>query len=109
MPQTKVPKASKLTGLKEVTLGEEDQKTSNKIIDFDDVENFEELGFQKGTTKENILFKCNWSPFEGQQFPASIRYTLVNGEVAYEEGKINTEAYTKAKQNLKEDLNKVCL
>jgi dihydroorotase len=40
-------------------------------------------------TKENILYKCGWSPFEGHQFPASIRYTLVNGEVAYENGAVN--------------------
>lgn len=40
-------------------------------------------------TKDNILYKCNWSPFEGQQFGASVRYTLVNGHVAYENGKIN--------------------
>lgn len=46
----------------------------------------------KGDTavsKENILYKCNWSPFEGHTFPAAIRYTLVNGNVAFEGGKIN--------------------
>ncbi|RYD56622.1 MAG: dihydroorotase [Sphingobacteriales bacterium] len=46
----------------------------------------------KGTTavtKDNILYKCGWSPFEGQHFDAAIRYTLVNGEVAYENGRIN--------------------
>jgi len=40
-------------------------------------------------TKENILYKCGWSPFEGQSFPASVRYTFVNGEIAYENGKVN--------------------
>lgn len=40
--------------------------------------------------KSNILYKCDWSPFEGHDFPAAIRYTLVNGEVAFEDGKINT-------------------
>lgn len=40
-------------------------------------------------SKENILYKCNWSPFEGQQFPAAILYTLVNGNVVFENGKIN--------------------
>jgi len=40
-------------------------------------------------TKENILYKCGWSPFEGHSFPSSIKYTLVNGHVAYENGKIN--------------------
>lgn len=40
-------------------------------------------------TKENIYYKCNWSPFEGQEFPAKVCYTIVNGNVAYEDGKVN--------------------
>ena len=40
-------------------------------------------------TRENILYKCGWSPFEGHEFPASVKYTLVNGDVAYENGKVN--------------------
>ncbi|HXS37166.1 MAG TPA: dihydroorotase [Flavipsychrobacter sp.] len=46
----------------------------------------------KGNTtvsKQNILYKCGWSPFEGHTFPAAIRYTFVNGEVAYENGVVN--------------------
>jgi dihydroorotase len=45
-----------------------------------------------GTTnvsKSNLLYKCNWSPFEGHDFPAQIKYTLVNGHIVYENGKIN--------------------
>jgi dihydroorotase len=40
-------------------------------------------------TKNNILYKCGWSPFEGHTFPASIKYTLVNGNVVYENGIVN--------------------
>lgn len=40
-------------------------------------------------TKDNILYKCNWSPLEGETLPAEIKYTLVNGKVAYDNGKIN--------------------
>jgi len=40
-------------------------------------------------SKQNILYKCGWSPFEGHTFPASVRYTFVNGQVAYENGKVN--------------------
>ncbi|OSZ82135.1 dihydroorotase [Chitinophagaceae bacterium IBVUCB1] len=40
-------------------------------------------------TKENLLYKCGWSPFEGHTFPATIKYTFVNGEIAYENGKVN--------------------
>lgn len=34
-------------------------------------------------TKENILYKCGWSPFEGATFPASIKNTFVNGNCVY--------------------------
>lgn len=40
-------------------------------------------------TKENILYKCGWSPFEGHSFPATVKYTFVNGEIAYKDGKVN--------------------
>jgi dihydroorotase len=39
-------------------------------------------------SKENILYKCGWSPFEGHQFPAAITHTLVNGAVVYENGQL---------------------
>jgi dihydroorotase len=40
-------------------------------------------------TKDNILYKCGWSPLEGETLPADIRYTLVNGKPALDDGKIN--------------------
>lgn len=43
-------------------------------------------------SKENILYKCGWSPFEGHQFPTTIQATLVNGNVVYENGVMN-ESY----------------
>ncbi len=39
-------------------------------------------------TKSNILYKCGWSPFEGQEFAAQIKATFVNGIKVYEDGKI---------------------
>lgn len=36
--------------------------------------------------KENILYKCGWSPLEGFTFPASIDTTFVNGIPVYENG-----------------------
>lgn len=39
-------------------------------------------------TKENILYKCGWSPFEGLTFSHSIDSTYVNGNLVYEKGKI---------------------
>ncbi len=37
-------------------------------------------------TKENILYKCGWSPLENFDFPASITHTFVNGHLVYENG-----------------------
>ncbi len=36
--------------------------------------------------RSNILYKCGWSPFEGQQFHARVTHTFVNGHLAYELG-----------------------
>jgi dihydroorotase len=38
--------------------------------------------------KENILAKCGWSPFEGQEFQASVTHTWVSGRLAFDKGKI---------------------
>lgn len=43
-------------------------------------------------TKENILYKCGWSPLEGFRFPASIEATMINGNMVYEKGVFN-ESY----------------
>ncbi|MCL7988933.1 dihydroorotase [Sphingobacterium sp. lm-10] len=39
-------------------------------------------------SKENILSKCKWSPFEGHTFSASIEYSIVSGNIAYANGQI---------------------
>lgn len=36
--------------------------------------------------KENILYKCGWSPLEGMVFPATITHTFVNGNLVFENG-----------------------
>jgi len=36
--------------------------------------------------KSNILYKCNWSPFEGNTFRSQVAYTLVSGNLAYANG-----------------------
>lgn len=37
-------------------------------------------------TKENILYKCGWSPLENFTFPATIEKTFVNGTMVYGNG-----------------------
>lgn len=36
--------------------------------------------------KENILYKCGWSPLEGQTFEAKVKQTFVNGHMVYDNG-----------------------
>ena len=39
--------------------------------------------------KSNILYKCGWSPFEGQKFSSKVTHTFVNGNLVYANGKID--------------------
>ena len=39
--------------------------------------------------KSNILYKCAWSPFEGQKFNSRITHTFVNGHLAYANGQFD--------------------
>jgi dihydroorotase len=38
--------------------------------------------------KQNILYKCGWSPFEGQTFQSKITHTIVSGNLVYADGKL---------------------
>lgn len=40
-------------------------------------------------SKENILYKCAWSPFEGREFQSKVEHTFVNGEMVYDRGTFN--------------------
>ena len=40
-------------------------------------------------SKENILYHCGWSPFEGNSFPYQVNTTFVNGYKVYHEGVFN--------------------
>ena len=35
-------------------------------------------------TKQSLLYKCGWSPVEGQTFHSRVEMTFVNGHIAYE-------------------------
>lgn len=43
-------------------------------------------------SKENILYKCGWSPFEGETFHSKVEMTWVNGHLVYDNGQINEDA-----------------
>src|SRR4030095_8331034 len=38
--------------------------------------------------KENLMYKCGWSPFEGTTFQSSVTHTFVSGNLVYENGNI---------------------
>jgi len=54
-----------------------------------------DLNKEQEVTKSNILYKCAWSPFEGEKFRSSVTHTFVNGNLVYENGKINSLVYGK--------------
>jgi dihydroorotase len=40
-------------------------------------------------SKENILYQCGWSPYEGHTFKGKVRTTIVSGHVAWHENRLN--------------------
>ncbi len=41
--------------------------------------------------KDNILYKCKWSPFEGTTFHSAITHTFVNGNLVFDQGKFEDQ------------------
>ncbi len=39
--------------------------------------------------REDVLYKCGWSPVEGRLFRSTIESTFINGHLAYHQGKFN--------------------
>lgn len=48
-----------------------------------------DLAANTTVSKQNILYKCGWSPFEGHTFGAAITHTFVNGQLVYGNGTFN--------------------
>jgi len=42
-------------------------------------------------SRDNILYKCGWSPFEGTTFRSKVVQTIVNGRVVYNNGVFNDD------------------
>ncbi|WP_374541506.1 dihydroorotase [Flavobacterium sp.] len=38
--------------------------------------------------KENLLYKCGWSPLEGMNLKSRVTHTFVNGKLVYQNGKV---------------------
>ena len=39
--------------------------------------------------KDNLLYKCGWSPLEGQTLHAKVSHTIVNGHLVFKNGRFN--------------------
>ncbi len=44
-------------------------------------------------SKEILLYKCGWSPLEGTTFHSKITHTFVNGNLAFENGKVGEQKH----------------
>ena len=44
-------------------------------------------------TKDNLLYKCGWSPIEGEVLHHAVWKTFVNGQLAYDNGFVNNEIH----------------
>jgi dihydroorotase len=42
-------------------------------------------------TRDNLLYKCGWSPFEGTTFNSKVVKTIINGTVVYDNGVLNDD------------------
>lgn len=54
-----------------------------------------DLNKRSTVSRANVLYKCGWSPFEGQTFASTVVSTIVSGNLVYENGKINDGVFGK--------------
>lgn len=57
-----------------------------------------DLNKEYTVSKENILYKCGWSPLENETFHSEISHTFVNGFLAFENGKVSLEKHAERLQ-----------
>jgi dihydroorotase len=48
-----------------------------------------DINAKQKVAKENILYKCGWSPFEGEELHGTVKYTFVNGHPVFANGKFD--------------------
>jgi len=52
-----------------------------------------DLNKPQTVSKDNILYKCGWSPIEGKELSATVVSTFINGNLAMHEGKIAEQKF----------------
>lgn len=58
-------------------------------------------------TKENLLYKCRWSPLEGFTFPAAITHTFVNGNCVYKLGEYGNHVFHESIKGERLEFNRI--
>jgi dihydroorotase len=48
-----------------------------------------DINAKQKVTKENILYKCGWSPFEEEELHGVVQHTFVSGNHTYNQGQFN--------------------
>ena len=43
-------------------------------------------------SNENIFYKCGWTPYDGMATHTKVTHTFVNGNLVFENGRINEES-----------------
>ncbi|MDZ4664680.1 MAG: dihydroorotase [Bacteroidota bacterium] len=93
---------------KKISLEKIVEKMSHNVADLFNIENrgyiregyyadmvLVDLKKPQTVSKENILYKCGWSPFEGHTFKSSIAKTFVNGHLVFNNGKFDESKFGK--------------
>ncbi|MEH6777710.1 dihydroorotase [Maribacter arcticus] len=52
-----------------------------------------DLNSQWTVAKDNLLYKCGWSPLEGTTFQTAIKQTFVNGNLVYDNGLFHENSF----------------
>jgi dihydroorotase len=50
---------------------------------------------QQVVNRENLLYKCGWSPLEGEKLHGVVTHTFVNGKLVYNNGVFSDQKYSK--------------
>ncbi|OXS14191.1 dihydroorotase [Zobellella denitrificans] len=52
-----------------------------------------DLNDRTAVSKDNLLYHCGWSPLEGTTLKSRVDTTLVNGQIAYQNGQVSEQAF----------------
>jgi dihydroorotase len=57
-----------------------------------------DLDAEEPVTRDSLLYKCGWSPLEGETLHSRVLLTILGGEIVFRDGKVRTEPLGEALQ-----------